>query len=168
MLWINNRGAPPPLAGKCDGTSDRRGLRRLAEPIRESTPGSGAPRSRGSVGWDYLRSPHPDSLKERSRRLVSWTSGNEVVQMPRSQRHFRSEEPDEMVTVDLPTGEFTTAVVEPGERREDDSDLTWEAGIVTGVARVCLRVPRYASRAFRMLTPNGGIPVSQLGRFGQL
>jgi hypothetical protein len=47
-----------------------------------------------------------------------------------------------MVTVLLPADEFTTAVVEPGERREDDSDLTWEASIVTGIARVSLRAPR--------------------------
>ena len=70
------------------------------------------------------------------------TSVNQVVQMPRSQHHFRSEEPDEMVTVLLPAGEFTTGVVEPGECREDDSDLTWEASIVTGIARVSLRAPR--------------------------
>ena len=85
--------------------------------------------------------------------------------MPRRQRHVRSEEPDEMVTVDLPAGEFTTAVIEPGERTEDDPDLAGEAVMVTGIARVPLRASRYASRAFRMLTPNGGIPVSQLGRF---
>ena len=62
--------------------------------------------------------------------------------MPRRQHHFRSEEPDEMVTVLLPAGEFTTAMVEPGDCREDDSDLTWEASIVTGIARVSLRAPR--------------------------
>ena len=164
MPWINNRDAPSAQAGKCDGSSDRRGIRRLAEPTREWGPAARdqyVPSTR-----DYLRSPHPESLKEPSRRLASRTNGNEVVQMPRRQRHVRSEEPDEMVTVDLPAGEFATAVVEPGVRTEDDPDLAWEAGIVTGIARVPLRAPRYASRAFRMLiTPNRGIPVSQLGRF---